>query len=65
MRADRKETLRYLGYRGQELESETAEMIETIAAELEENSSPKSVYQEYDCKVAENHVKMIEISILS
>ena len=54
MRADRKETLRYLGYRGQELESETAEMIETIAAELEENSSPKSVYQEYDCKVAEN-----------
>ncbi len=65
MRADRKETLRYLGYRGQELESETAEMIETIAAELEENSSPKSVYQEYDCKVAENHVKIGSLEIES
>ena len=51
MKADRKETLRYLGYRGQQLDPGTAEMIEAIAAELEQGSSPKSVYQEYECKL--------------
>ena len=34
MRVDRKETLRYLGYRGQELDSQTSQLMEEIAGEL-------------------------------
>ena len=48
MRADRKETLRYLGYRGQEMEEQTVRMIEETAGELERGSMPKSIYREYD-----------------
>ena len=58
MKADRKETLRYLGYRGQQLDPGTAEMIEAIAAELEQGSSPKSVYQEYECKVNGDRIRI-------
>ena len=47
MRADRKEILRYLGYRGQEMEPQLAQMIEETAVELEKGSSPKSIYREY------------------
>ena len=35
MRVDRKETLRYLGYRGQELDSQTSQLMEEIATELQ------------------------------
>ncbi len=65
MRADRKETLRYLGYQGQELEPETAKMIEAVAVELEEGSSPKSVYREYGCKVKGDQIRIGSLEIES
>ncbi len=65
MRADRKETLRYLGYRGQEIEQKTAQMIEETAEELEKGSSPKSIYQEYSCQVLGDNVKIGELTVSS
>ncbi len=50
MKADRKETLRYLGYRGQEIDSQTERLLDEVEAELERDSSPKSIYQEYPCE---------------
>lgn len=58
MRVDRKETLRYLGYRGQELDAKTSQMLEEAATELEAASSPKSIYREYDCEVSGTQIKL-------
>lgn len=65
MRADRKETLRYLGYRGQEIDPVTAQIIEETAEELEQGSSPKSIYREYDCQVSGNTVNIGGLEIHS
>lgn len=65
MRADRKETLRYLGYRGQEMEEQTVRMIEETAGELERGSMPKSIYREYACEVTKGRVKLGELTIES
>lgn len=65
MRADRKETLRYLGYRGQEIEEQTERMIEETVQELERSSMPKSIYREYACEVTEDRVKLGELEIKS
>lgn len=65
MRADRKETLRYLGYRGQEIEEKTAQMIEEVQVELERASTPKSIYREYACEVTEDKVKLGELTFES
>lgn len=65
MKADRKETLRYLGYRGQEMDEQTQEMIEEVAKELEKNSLPKSIYREYDCKVTGDKVELGGLKVTS
>lgn len=65
MKADRKEILRYLGYRGIEADIRTEKMIEEAAEELEQNSLPKSVYREYDCEVTENRVKIGLFNVVS
>ena len=65
MRADRKETLRYLGYHGQEIEEKTAQMIEEVQAELERASTPKYIDQEYACEVTQDKVKLAELTIES
>ncbi|MCI9081999.1 MAG: Vitamin B12 dependent methionine synthase activation subunit [Lachnospiraceae bacterium] len=65
MRADRKETLRYLGYGGQEMEPQLAQMIEETAVELEKGSSPKSIYQEYACQVLGDKIKIGELTVQS
>lgn len=65
MRADRKETLRYLGYRGQDLDAQTVQLIEEAAAELEHSSLPKSIYKEYDCEVSRDRVKLGGLEINS
>lgn len=65
MRADRKETLRYLGYRGQDIEEPALKMIEEAAAELEQKSMPKSIYREYDCEVSESHVRLGSLEVES
>lgn len=65
MKADRKETLRYLGYHGQALDARTEKMIEEMAEELEQNSLPKSIYREYDCKTEGNLVEIGPLIIKS
>lgn len=65
MRADRKETLRYLGYRGQEIDGQTARMIEEVSEELENQCTPKSIYQEYACVVTADCVRLGELEIRS
>lgn len=65
MRADRAETLRYLGYRGQEIDSRTQELLDKISAELEQNSSPGSIYREYDCRVTDDTVSFGGLTITS
>lgn len=65
MRADRKETLRYLGYRGQEIETQILQLIEEAATELERSSTPKSIYREYECEVTPDKIKLGELEIHS
>lgn len=65
MRADRKETLRYLGYRGQEIETQVMHLIEEAATELERSSTPKSIYREYECQVTPDKVKLGSLEIES
>lgn len=52
MKVDRKETLRYLGYRGQEIDCQTETLLDEVASELEQDSAPKNVYREYPCEVS-------------
>ncbi len=56
MKVDRKETLRYLGCRGQEIDSQTERLLNEVAEELERDSAPKSVYQEFPCKTEGDEV---------
>ena len=65
MKVDRKETLRYLGYRGQEIDSQTETLLDEVAAELERGSAPKSIYREYPCKVNGDKVLLGEYAIQS
>lgn len=65
MKVDRKETLRYLGYRGNQPDEQTENMIGEVTAELERDSLPKSVYREYDCKVVENQVRIGQYTVVS
>lgn len=65
MRVDRKETLRYLGYRGQEIDSQTQRLLDEVADELEQASSPKSFYQEYPCQAEGDAVLVGNLSIES
>ncbi|MFG6384545.1 MAG: Vitamin B12 dependent methionine synthase activation subunit [Lachnospiraceae bacterium] len=48
---NRKETLRYLGYLGQKIDEQTQKFIEEVEVELENSSSPKSIYREYNCDI--------------
>ena len=65
MKVDRKETLRYLGYRGQNPDIQTEELINEVSEELEQNSLPKSVYREYDCSIAGNLVQVGPLTVNS
>lgn len=65
MKADRKETLRYLGYRGEKPDMQTERLIEEVAKELEKTSQPKSIYREYDCKTEGEQVWLGELHITS
>lgn len=65
MKVDKKETLRYLGYRGKQPDEQTEKIIGEVAEELERESLPKSVYREYDCKVVENQVRIGPYMVVS
>lgn len=65
MRADRKEVLRYLGYRGQKIEEPMAQMIEEVTEELERSSMPKSIYREYECGITADTVTLGGLAVKS
>ncbi len=65
MKADKKETLRYLGYRGNMPDAQTEKLIEEVMEELEKSSLPKSVYREFACEVIGNKVKIGPFSVES
>lgn len=65
MQADRAETLRYLGYRGQEIDQQTQKLLDEVILEIERDSLPKSVYQEYSCQVKGNQIAVGQLTITS
>lgn len=65
MKVDKRETLRYLGYRGQEPDAQTEKLIEEVTEELEKESLPKSVYREYDCSVKGDRVTIGPLTVVS
>lgn len=65
MQADRAETLRYLGYRGQEIDQQTQKLLDEVILEIERDSLPKSVYQEYPCQVKGNQIAVGHLTITS
>lgn len=65
MQVDRTETLRYLGYRGQEIDEQTQRLLDEVIRELEQESLPKSVYQEYPCQVAGSRIILGNLAITS
>lgn len=54
MDVNKKETLRYLGYRGQELDPQLDKLIDDTAMELNSLITPKSVHQELPCNVLDD-----------
>jgi hypothetical protein len=51
MELNKKETLRYLGYKGQEIDSDVLKLINEASEELLRSIHPKSVHQEFSCNV--------------
>lgn len=60
MKVDRKEMLRYLGYKNQNMDSSMQALIDQTVQELEEKINPKSVYRIFPCTVSENDLVTIE-----
>ena len=52
---DRREVLRYLGYRGQEADGAVAVMVEQSMAELWEAATPRHLYREYPLSLGEDY----------
>ena len=52
---DRREVLRYLGYRGQEADGAVAAMVEQSMAELWEAATPRHLYREYPLSLGEDY----------
>ena len=65
MKVDRKETLRYLGYGRQEADGQALQLLEEVAAELEADSIPKSIYREYGCQVEGDKVLFGGLAVTS
>lgn len=65
MKIDRKEALRYLGYRSQEPDAKTWQLLEEAVSELEQDSIPKSIYRELACEVTGTQVELGPLTIQS
>jgi hypothetical protein len=66
MEVNKKETLRYLGYKGQEIDAKLLSLIDETSEELLHSISPKSVHQELTCIVSDDFtVKLGSLTIQS
>lgn len=65
MELDIKETFRYLGYRGQDIDEDLKNMIIDTGNELKNVITPKSVSRTYECKVEEDNVSISSLNIKS
>lgn len=54
MEINKQETLRYLGYKGQDIDTHLESLIEEASQELKNSITPKSVHQEFSCAVTNN-----------
>ena len=52
---NRKEVLRYLGYRGQEPDGAVAAMVEQCMTQLWEAATPRHLYREYPLALGEDY----------
>ncbi|MCR4593876.1 MAG: Vitamin B12 dependent methionine synthase activation subunit [Clostridiales bacterium] len=53
---DRKEVLRFLGYRGMQADEKTDLMIDKVYKELSDAADPKFIYKEYDFERTEDGI---------
>ncbi|RDY30193.1 vitamin B12 dependent-methionine synthase activation domain-containing protein [Lachnotalea glycerini] len=60
MELNKKETLRYLGYKGQHMDLEISNLIDEASEELLHSIHPKSVYKEFDCMVQNETTVLLE-----
>lgn len=59
MEANKKETLRYLGYKGQEIDAPLMSLIDEVSEELLHSIHPKSVHKEFDCFVSNDDTVLL------
>lgn len=56
MEVNKKETLRYLGYKGQPIDDNLNKLIDEASKELLKSITPKSVHLEFSCNIANESV---------
>ncbi|MFA9375194.1 MAG: vitamin B12 dependent-methionine synthase activation domain-containing protein [Lachnotalea sp.] len=54
MEVNKKETLRYLGYKGQVIDDDLLCLIDEASEELLQSINPKSVHQEFSCRILDD-----------
>ena len=65
MQADKREILRYLGYRGKTADERTLALIDSTLHELEGVVQPKSVWARYDAEVKPGAVRFAGLTVHS
>lgn len=61
---DKKEVLRYLGHRGQEIDGALDSLIETCIEETKKLSMPNYVYEIFSLKKEEKHIKALKSNLI-
>lgn len=56
---DRAETLRYLGYRGQEIDGETLDRLERMTALCLKTANPKFTYERFEFELSDDGVRLL------
>lgn len=62
--ADKAETLRYLGHRGQALSDELSEIIDSCIYECEQTCRPRFIYERYDIIHEDNKIYLKDSSLV-
>ncbi|MDR0443848.1 MAG: hypothetical protein LBH44_10615 [Treponema sp.] len=65
MKISEKEVLRYLKHSGTTIDERTSALIEQIASELTDKTSPKNVYGIWDCRLDSNAMQLDSMTVNS